>query len=74
MKKKFVCIVSVLALGAIAVWNLKEQQVQVKDLASENVEALANINPLCPNGCESGGDICYCYGTHYMSKEHNWGD
>ncbi|MDR0748975.1 MAG: hypothetical protein LBF62_05340 [Tannerellaceae bacterium] len=64
MKKKLAGIIAVAAvLATIAAWNYTQSGSEI---------ALADINPLCPNGCVSGDTHCYCNGTHYHVEEYHW--
>jgi hypothetical protein len=76
MKKKTTGVVVLAAIVAATSWNLKDerQDLQLSDLTLTNIEAVANINPLCPNGCVAGEEDCYCYGMHYKSEEYDWGE
>ena len=65
--------VACVALAAVAGWNYQQskQNVELSDLALENVEALASgeVNPACPNGCVDNGDGCFCYTWYWGYKE-----
>lgn len=43
--------------------------VWMPEVALANVDALASVNPLCPNGCLGNGDGCYCNGWFETRKE-----
>ena len=77
MKKKMLGIIAFAAIAAVAGWNYNQNMnnVNLSDLALENVEALAggeNINPDCPNGCISGGGGCFCYVDYPQYREASW--
>lgn len=72
MKKKLIGII-ILATSTIATtWCIKHKQpnVHLSDLDVANIEALAYINPLCPNGCTDGGTGCHCNGWYPTYKEY----
>ncbi|MDR2810927.1 MAG: NVEALA domain-containing protein [Tannerellaceae bacterium] len=67
MKKK-VFISFLLVTIAVAIgWNLSQSKnkVALSDAVLSNADALANINPMCPNGCLDAGGLCYCNGWHF---------
>ena len=71
MKKKMLGIIAFAAIAAVAGWNYNQNMnnVNLSDLALENVEALANGesgNGMtdCPNGCLTEEGVCFCYGFH----------
>ena len=75
MKKKMFFLGAFLALTAVISWKVQESNKQVNALVSDNVEALGNPNPLCPNGCVAQTkEYCWCNGIHENSKEYDWGD
>lgn len=51
-----------------------ENEVAPSDLVKDNMEALANVNPACPNGCIENGPGCNCHGTHEGLREYDWKD
>ena len=64
MKKKLLSSLAVLAVAAVAAWNVNfnSQTDLMSDVVLENVEALAQENNSeCPNGCFENGRGCYCY-------------
>ena len=75
--EKIILSVAVVATAAIAGWNYQQskQEVELSDLALENVEALARNEgdgmTDCPNGCLTDSGICFCYGYHPY-KEASW--
>ena len=66
MKKKFlgVIAIAVIALAVALNVNVKSNDYGLSDLALDNVEALASINPFCLNGCVDRSGECICYGSH----------
>lgn len=76
--KKILFVVAFAAVTLLSGFNYVQNNNEVKlsDLALANVEALANgrINDLCPDGCVSNGDGCYCYFWYDNFKSFNWGD
>jgi hypothetical protein len=74
MKKKFFAAFVVAVVAAIAGYNMSQGQddVQLTDVQMENVEALANVPTMCPNGCHSNGPGCSCNGFHAKWREHVW--
>lgn len=79
MKKNFIKVAFAIAFVAVAGYGVYANQTSsvVSDLVLANVEALANdseINPDCPNGCESSGSGCYCYEWYDDLHEHDWHD
>jgi len=71
MKKKIFICLAIMAITAVTAWNVNfsSQANEMSDVALANVEALAKVNPLCPNGCFFGGDGCWCNGFHDCLKE-----
>jgi len=81
MKKKFLTLIAVVAVVAIAGWNIIQNRSdnELSDVALANVEALAsetipapsynNISQTTPNGiyyiCTSPGNSAICIG-HYL--------
>ncbi|MDR0538749.1 MAG: NVEALA domain-containing protein [Tannerellaceae bacterium] len=59
---------------ALAGWNISKNNSEkgLSDVALANVEALANDNPDCPNGCKSCGNGCYCHTWYPCLKEAHW--
>ena len=78
MKKKFLTVLSVVAVVALAAYGLQanNEEVVLSEMALEYVEALAAvdpINPNCPDGCLTKAGYCYCNGDHpYEPKK--WKD
>ncbi|HCK23656.1 MAG TPA: hypothetical protein DHW31_02555 [Bacteroides graminisolvens] len=75
MKKNFIKIAFVAVVAVIAGYGVYSSQKSdiLSDLVLANVEALAvNENPLCPNGCVSNGDGCYCNGWYPCYQEAKW--
>lgn len=72
MKKKIIGVTTLVAIGLATAWSIKQNHPQVEwnDLDMENVKAMA-INDMCPNGCTSGEDGCYCNGFH-KANEYSW--
>ena len=72
--KKIIVIASMLCmiLAAGLFFVQSKSEVTPSDLLNDNVEALADINPFCPNGCEADGVECFCYMIHQGHKEHVW--
>ena len=63
MKKKVLGIIAFAAIAAVAGWNytLNMNNVNLSDLALENVEALAQGEfSGCETGCVDNGDGCFC--------------
>lgn len=74
MKKKIMYAVACVALAAIAGWNYQQskQNVELSDLALENVEALASGEYSdCPNGCYDNGSGCFCHYWFPSYREAN---
>ena len=47
----------------------------LSDITKANIEALADIDLLCPNGCVADGEGCYCHGWYDSYKEYDgWPD
>ena len=71
MKKKVLFSIVGIALFAMAIGfglnNKQEEEIEVK-----NVEALADVNPACPNGCHAGVMTCFCYTIVWNAREHDW--
>lgn len=76
MKKKILSGVFALGLLATAGFGVNrsvDSDANLSDLALRNVEALAQSeNDLCPNGCWTNGNGCYCYGWYPDYKEASW--
>jgi len=66
-----IAIVVIAVVAALSV-NLKSNEYGLSEVGLSNVEALANISPACPNGCDANGNGCYCNGWYEKFKEHNW--
>ena len=73
MKKRFLLALGAIAAIGLAVYSLqsKSEEVALSEMAMENVEALAYINPECPNGCLTTSGYCKCYGEHPY-REAEW--
>lgn len=72
MKKKIVGSIAIMAIAAIAAFNVNfsNQETNSTKLSFSNVEALASgENWLCPNGCYDNGSGCYCNGWHPTYEE-----
>lgn len=72
MKKKLAGIGTLAITAFITTWCIQQThpQIQLSDLDSENIEALANPQVLCPNGCIDSGNGCYCHGWYPSYKEY----
>lgn len=72
MKKKLIGIITLATIALASTWWVKHTQpnVHLSDLDVANVEALAYINPLCPNGCIDSGPGCHCHGWYPTYKEY----
>ncbi len=66
IKVAFVAVIAV-ACG-LNVFNSQKSET-LSEVALANVDALASVNPLCPNGCLGNGDGCYCNGWFETRKE-----
>lgn len=65
-----VALVAAVAAGYMMIGS-NESELNMSDLASANVEALAG--GMCPNGCLSTiGDGCFCHGWHEDYAEKVW--
>lgn len=73
MKKKFLLAFAATAVIGLAAYSFqpKNEEVTLSEMAMENAEALAYINPECPNGCLITRGSCYCYGEHNY-EEARW--
>lgn len=75
--KKVLFSAAIIAVAAISSINYfrSQQDVELSDLAMENVEALAqeegNGITDCPNGCLTSPGICFCYGYNPY-EEAEW--
>jgi hypothetical protein len=60
MKKKMLGIIAFAAIAAVAGWNYNQNMnnVNLSDLALENVEALANGEITTPTECPGGTVLC----------------
>lgn len=73
MKKIFIKITFIAVFAVMAGYGIYANQKadSMSDLVLANVEALADgENPMCPNGCVSGGNGCLCYTWYPTYKEH----
>ena len=66
-----IAIVFFAVVAALSV-NLKSNDYGLSDVGISNAEALATINPNCPNGCLSDGNGCYCNGDYPTLREAVW--
>ena len=74
MKKNMVKVAFVAAIAMVSginVFNAQKSET-LSEVALVNVEALASVDPKCPNGCVEGGPGCYCYKDFPESKEGVW--
>jgi hypothetical protein len=74
-KKKIFGSLAVLAIAAMAAINVSvnSRDNGLADVSLANVEALANENPDCPNGClDQAGTGCWCYIYYPYVKEATW--
>lgn len=74
MKKKFLCLVAVVAITGTAAWNVSQSknEMVLTDVALENVEALAYDLPEVTITC-SGGGCGQCYsGSLVFSGEFTY--
>ena len=75
MKKKVFGSIAVLAIAAMAAFNvnIKTQENGLSDVSLANVEALASES--LPNGCSGSWDkvCCVCGNTHYTYAKSNGG-
>lgn len=76
MKKKLLfTFVSAVMVSFAAYSSLQSnEEVSLSDMAMENVEALASVdpvNPLCPDGCIDGTGDCVCYIPTKL-KSYKW--
>lgn len=66
---KAVFVAAIAMVSGINVFNAQKSEV-LSDVALSNVEALANVeSDLCPNGCYTNGDDCYCNGWFETYRE-----
>ncbi|WP_288361125.1 NVEALA domain-containing protein [uncultured Bacteroides sp.] len=77
MKKKLMGLIAIVAVAAVAGYNIYTSQSNVKlsDLALANIEALADPSEGgfdCVNGCVDGGNGCYCYQWYPYFHENYW--
>jgi hypothetical protein len=66
---------AILVIAAMAAINVSvnSQDKALSDVSLSNVEALANENPDCPNGCpDQAGSGCWCYTYYPYVKEATW--
>ena len=72
MKKKILGIAVMATVALAAGWNINQSNndIQLSDLAVNNVEALASgEGDLCPNGCMDNGGGCHCNGWYPSYRE-----
>lgn len=71
MKKNIVKVAFVAAIAIVCSINVLNSQKSetLSEVILANVDALASVNPLCPNGCLKNGDGCYCNGWFETYKE-----
>jgi len=71
MKKKVLFSIVGIVLFAMAIgFGLNDKQEE--NLEVKNIEALADVNPLCPDGCHAGGFSCFCYTIIWNAHPHDW--
>lgn len=74
MKKKFVGIIAIFAIAAVAGYNVyvSKNDIKLTDLAFANIDALANPGEGfdCQNGCVDNGNGCFCYQWYPYFHEH----
>ena len=72
MKKLSLTFVSVAMVSFAAYSSLQSNEdVSLTDMAMENVEALASVdpvNPECPWGCLAAYGFCVCNGDHPLEE------
>lgn len=70
MRRKIFGTALIAAMAVAASWNFNQSknEVELSDLVSANVEALAGGEGEgmldCPNGCLTSSGHCFCYGYH----------
>ena len=71
MKK--IILTAALAIAAIGGYQINKINsiTDLSEMTKANIEALADVNPLCPNGCVANGDGCMCYGWFQTYKEYD---
>ena len=72
MKKKILGIAVMATVALAAGWNINQSNndIQLSDLAVNNVEALASgESDLCPNGWMDNGGGCHCNGWYPSYRE-----
>jgi hypothetical protein len=75
MRKKVIFSVAVCAIvltAAVGFYQKAREDVSLNDLTRNNMEALATINPDCPNGCVNGEGGCHCYRDYKEYAEAKW--
>ena len=70
MKTKFFAIILFIIIGISIIWyaNTKAPNAQLEDFEQSNIDAFANIDPKCADGCVEGEDMCYCHGWHPLKR------
>ena len=78
MNKKIIYLVTGVLLIAIVFifnYNSSDSDFPSNEPQISKVEANADIDPDCPNGCiDDKPTGCYCYGYYPQWQEFNWGD
>jgi hypothetical protein len=77
MKKKIFGLMAIVVIAAVAAWNVyvsqSKNEMALSDVALENIEALGQENPLCPNGCVIRNRRgCWCYYFYDDYDEAVW--
>jgi hypothetical protein len=67
-----VAVCAIALIAAVGFYQKAREDVSLNDLARNNMEALATINPDCPNGCVDGNEGCYCYKCYTNYSEAKW--
>lgn len=71
MKAKIFSIIFFITIGIFITWYSKQKapNTQLSDyIEQSNIDAFANINPNCADGCVEGEDMCYCHGWHPLKR------
>jgi hypothetical protein len=75
MKRKLLCLITAVTMTVITAWNISQNMSEeaLSDVALANVEALAEENSECPNGCiAQANEWCFCYYYHENVREAHW--
>jgi hypothetical protein len=74
MNKKFLYGIAVLAIAAVAAFNvnLGSKSDNLSGVSLANVEALADETSGCPHGCYEGWKGCWCYQWYWDAKEASY--